>query len=492
MIAPTTTTGRAGTLTVVGLGPAGPELLTGQAKAALDGASTIYLRTACHPAAAAVLEMGAIALDCHYERAADFSSAYRAIVAEVADAAIREGGVVYAVPGSPSVLETTVEMLIADERLELALIEGLSFLDLAWSRLGVDPFAKAVRLVDGERFGIDAARDAGPLLVAHVWNAETLSEIKLELDDDGGESAEAVVLHHLGLKDERVEHVRVAELDRVVPDHLTCVYLPALRSPVGRELAALESVVAELRERCPWDRNQTHRSLTRHLIEECYETIEAIDRLGDPPDPAASAALEEELGDVLCQVMFHAQLAKEEGLFALADVARTVREKLVYRHPHVFGGREGVTTVEAVLSQWEELKRQEKGRTSLMDGIPAALPALLLATKLERKAAGVGLSAMITGGAAGLPAEVESALVGDADALGEALCSLARAAADAGIDAEAACRVAAERFRERFQEAERSAVDDGTTLAAAAEADRLRYFAGAVREQPGQGDSSLI
>ena len=260
-----------------------------------------------------------------------------------------------------------------------------------------------------------------------IWNAQTLSEIKLALDDDGGESAEAVVLHHLGLEDERVEHLRVQELDRVVPDHLTCVYLPALRAPVGRELAALESVVAELRERCPWDRKQTHHSLTRHLIEECYETIEAIDHLGDPPDPGASAALEEELGDVLCQVMFHAQLAKEEGLFELADVARTVREKLVHRHPHVFGGREGVTTVEAVLSQWEELKRQEKGRTSLMDGIPAALPALLLATKLERKATGVGLGAAVTGGATGLPPEVESALVGDADTLGEALCSLARA-----------------------------------------------------------------
>lgn len=485
----TTSSGQAATLTVVGLGPAGPELLTGEARAALVGASTIYVRTARHRAAEAALERGAIALDRHYESAPDFAAAYRGIVDEVTEAALRAPNVVYAVPGSPSVLETTVEMLMGERRVEVAIVEGISFVDLAWSRLRVDPFACAVRLVDAERFRVDAAADHGPLLLAHIWNPQTLSEIKLAVDDD---DQVAFVLAHLGLEDERVEQVRLGELDRLVPDHLTCVYLPALRAPAARELAALEEVVAELRERCPWDRKQTHRSLTRHLIEECYETTEAIDRLGDPPDPAASAALEEELGDVLCQVMFHAQLAKEEGLFELRDVARTVKDKLVYRHPHVFGGREGVTTVEAVLSQWEELKRQEKGRASLMDGIPAALPALLLAMKLERKAAAVGLGVAETGGATGLSKAAEAALVGDAEALGEALAALARAAADAGVDAEAACRRAAERFRHRFQEAERLAVEAGTSLAAASTADRRRYYTAALRERPGQGGASLI
>jgi tetrapyrrole methylase family protein / MazG family protein len=380
-------------------------------------------------------------------------------------------------------------MLIGEGRVEVELVEGLSFLDLVWSRLRVDPFASRVRLVDGERYPIDAARDEGPLLLAHIWNARTLSEIKLVSDDN---EATAVVLSHLGLEDERVEQVRLGELDRLTPDHLTCVYLPSLARPTGHELAALQAVVAELRERCPWDRKQTHASLTRHLIEECYETIEAIDRLGEPPDPAVSGALEEELGDVLCQVMFHAQLAKEEGLFELADVARTVREKLVFRHPHVFGGREGVTTVDAVLSQWEELKRQEKGRTSLMDGIPAALPALLLAMKLERKASGVGLGASPTGGREIFSEKIAAALDGDADALGEALLALARVAADAGIDAEEACRRAAEGFRDRFQRAERLAEADGTTLATAPEEDRRRYFTEAAGERPGQRRSPIV
>ncbi len=489
MSTPANGRGRPGLLTVVGLGPAGPELLTIEATEALSRASTVYLRTARHPSAQSLAGAGAVPLDHHYEEAADFASVYRGIVDEVTEAANSAAGVLYAVPGSPSVLETTVEMLRDEGRVEVEIVEGLSFIDLAWSRLRVDPFARRVRLVDGERFPIDAARDEGPLLLAHIWEKDTLSQIKLANDD---ETAVAVVLSHLGLPDERVEEMPIGELDRVVPDHLTCVYLPAIKEPVGHELAALQLVVAELRERCPWDQKQTHRSLTRHLIEECYETIEAIDRLGDPPDPQASVALEEELGDVLCQVMFHAQLAKEEGLFELSDVARTVREKLVYRHPHVFGGRKGVTTVDAVLSQWEELKRQEKGRASLMEGIPAALPALLLATKLERKAHGVGLGADATGGDGGLSKEALSLLLADGDALGEALVFLARAAADAGLDAEEACRRAAERFRDRFQEAERLATSEGTTLAAADDADRRRFFAKAERERPVQGGTSPV
>lgn len=488
MTPPTRDGPRTGKLSVVGLGPAGPQLMTAAAQEALDSASAVYVRTARHPAAEALVVRGARPLDHHYERAADFASAYRAIVDEVTDAALRTAGVTYAVPGSPSVLETTVEMLVAEKRVQIEIVEGLSFLDLVWSRLGVDPFARRVRLVDGERFRVDAARDAGPLLVAHVWNAETLSEIKLATDDL---ASEAFVLFRLGLDDEAVEKTTVGDLDRLTPDHLTCIYLPALAAPTGRELAALESVVAELREKCPWDRNQTHRSLTRHLIEECYETVEAIDRLGEPPDIAASAALEEELGDVLCQVMFHSELAKEEGLFELADVARTVREKLVFRHPHVFGGREGVTTVDAVLSQWEELKRQEKSRDSLMDGIPGALPALLLATKIERKAAGVGLGAAVTGRSA-REFLMDEGVLADADALGEVLLSLARAAADAGIDPEEACRRSAERFRRLFRKAERLAEGDGTTLAAANDDAKRRYFAEAESDLPGQSRASSI
>ena len=126
------------------------------------------------------------------------------------------------------------------------------------------------------------------------------------------------------------------ELDRTVePDHLTCLWIPALAEPVAAELARFAELVRTLRARCPWDRQQTHRSLTRHLLEETYEVLEAIDELD--AGPAGYEHLEEELGDLLFQVAFHATLAAEAGQFTLADVARGVHDKLVDRHPHVFG-----------------------------------------------------------------------------------------------------------------------------------------------------------
>jgi MazG family protein len=179
---------------------------------------------------------------------------------------------------------------------------------------------------------------------------------------------------------------------------------------VAGELVALDELVHTLRERCPWDRRQTHASLGRHLLEESYEVLEAIDAVaaadavtadgpgvGDPDDgrdtaatAAAVAHLEEELGDLLFQVYFHATLAAEEGRFTLADVARGVHDKLVSRHPHVFGD---VTaeTADDVAANWEAIKKAEKGRSSVTEGIPAALPALALAAKLQRKAAAIGM-----------------------------------------------------------------------------------------------------
>ncbi|MGD0742791.1 MAG: MazG family protein [Acidimicrobiales bacterium] len=461
-------------VTVVGLGPAGPEFLTAQASAAIAALPILYVRTARHPAAGPLVADGAIALDHHYERAATFAEAYAGIVEEVVAAATAGGRVGYAVPGSPYVLEATVRALVADERVTVDVVDGMSFCDLAWRRLGIDPVESRVRLVDGERFAVDAARDTGPLLVAHVWSPPILAAIKLAV---ASPPATAVVLQRLGCADEHVEEIAFSAIDRVVPDHLTCLYLPEVTEPVGFELARLEAVITRLRDECPWDAAQTHRSLAHHLVEECYEAIEAIEELGEPPDIAASAHLEEELGDVLCQVLFHSEIACREGLFSLSDVARTAHDKLVHRHPHVFGGVEGVNSVDAVLTQWEELKRQEKGRESVMDGIPAGLPSLALVAKLERKAAGVGLGWGVTGGAPAAATGVGDDLGGpDTEALAELLLALTRQAADRGIDPEGALRRAAARFRARCVDAERLAVADGTTLAATDEAARRAYW----------------
>ncbi|HEY1733140.1 MAG TPA: SAM-dependent methyltransferase, partial [Acidimicrobiales bacterium] len=323
-------------MTVVGLGPAGPDLLTAAAAELLAGASTAFLRTDRHPAAVA---FGAVpSFDRHYEAADSFDDVYARIVDDVVAAAVTAGRrepVVYAVPGSPLVAERTVELLRADPRVDVTIVPAMSFLDLAWARLGVDPVAVGVRLVDGTRFEADAAGERGPLLVAQCWSADVLSAIKLSVDVDrlppGQPTPTVTVLHHLGLADERVETVDWDDLDRAVaPDHLTSVWIPSFAGPVAGDLVALDQLVRRLRQDCPWDREQTHASLTRHLLEESYEVIDAIDELtraeaaaDSPPigtavagDGTAAVAdavdhLEEELGDLLFQVYFHSCLAAE-------------------------------------------------------------------------------------------------------------------------------------------------------------------------------------
>jgi tetrapyrrole methylase family protein/MazG family protein len=274
------------------------------------------------------------------------------------------------------------------------------------------------------------------------------------------------------------------DLDRAfVPDHLTSLWIPHLAAPVAAELVGLDELVHILRERCPWDRRQTHGSLARHLQEESYEALEAIDALAAVDAGAAGpgeseelavAHLEEELGDLLFQVYFHATLAAEAGRFTLADVARGVHDKLVSRHPHVFGD---VTahSPEQVASNWEVRKLEEKGRTSVTEGIPAALPSLALAAKLQRKALAVGMvlpgvaeeAATVAEGVGRLPSgsgvessgrarpgtagtgvtDGEGGSAEGAGAIGDLLFSLANLARLLGVDPETALRARTARFR---------------------------------------------
>ncbi len=474
--------GGAGAVMVVGLGPAGPDLMSERTRDLLETAPRAFLRTARHPAAAAFPALPSF--DHHYEEAPGFDEVYARIVDDLA-AAAADGPVVYAVPGSPLVAERTVALLRADDRVSVAVEPALSFLDLAWQRLGVDPLDAGVRLVDGTRFTAGAAGQPGPLLVAQCWSPAVLSEIKLSLDDDRGDRPEVTVLHHLGLGDEVVLSVSWEDLDRTLaPDHLTSLWIPRLAAPVAGELVALEELVRTLRARCPWDRQQTHASLGRHLLEESYEVLDAIDELtraeragaeggrAGTTEPVAVAHLEEELGDLLFQVYFHARLGAEEGRFTLADVARGVHDKLVSRHPHVFGEVQA-HSAEQVLDNWERLKQVEKGRVSITEGIPMALPALALAAKLQRKASAV------PGMPAGAVDEVRESAGAQLDALAEAVTIAgdgARPSADGGetalvgsvlwavvdlarrlgVDAEEALRSATLRFRDRVREVEAS------------------------------------
>jgi tetrapyrrole methylase family protein / MazG family protein len=437
-----------GRVVVVGLGPGDPGLVSTAALRAIESARVRYLRTAVHPSAH--LAEPAASFDRLYESAEAIEDVYAGAVETLVSAAAAHGEVLYAVPGSPLVAERTVELLRRDSRVEVTLVPALSFIDLAWERLGVDPLQAGVRLVDGHRFAEEAAGQTGPLLVAQTDSALALSGVKLAVDNGPA----VTVLQRLGLPDEAVFDVAWDDLDRAFePDHLTCVWIPRLAEPVAAEVTRLAELVRSLRDRCPWDRRQTHQSLTRHLIEETYEVLEAIDELST--GTAGYEHLEEELGDLLFQVAFHANLAAEAGQFTLADVARGVHDKLVERHPHVFG------PPGAPVPDWEELKRTQKGRTSVMDGVPGNLPSLLYAFKVQSKAASVGFDWKDAAGA--WPKlreemdELEAALAIEPEAseavneeLGDLLFSVVNVARHLGVDPEASLRDAAAKFRNRF------------------------------------------
>ena len=411
---------------VVGLGPGGVDLLTTAATDAIERVARRFVRTTRHPSAHVVEP--ATSFDDVYERSTQQDEVYRSIVDALVEAATAEGEVLYAVPGSPLVAERTVALLLEDGRVEVEVVPALSFLDLAWVRLGVDPLTEGVRVVDGQSFAVQAAGERGPLLVAQCDSVDVLSDIKLAVE--GEPPASVVVLQRLGLPEESVRTVAWEDLDRIEPDHLTSVYVPQLAEPVGAELVRFQELVRTLREQCPWDRKQTHESLGKYLLEETYEVLEAIERL-DADDPATIAHLEEELGDVLFQVYFHAVIATQEGWFGLADVARGVHDKLFSRHPHVFGDV-SVSGADEVVQNWEAIKKAEKGRTSVFDGITSTLPALLYAAEVVRKAE-----------------SIDAALDVDGDDLGARLLRLVIEARRAGVDAEAALRRVAEDLRAR-------------------------------------------
>jgi len=456
-------------IVIVGLGPAGPEYVTEHTRAEIARVAHRYLRTDRHPSASLVPD--ADTFDDVYEAADTFADVYAEIADRLAAAAQLHGEVLYAVPGSPLILERTVRALRTDQRIECTIHPAMSFLDIAYARLGIDPVEANVTLVDGHEFAIAAAGMAGPLLVAHTHANWVLSDIKLAVENATGDEP-VVILQRLGSPDERITHTTWAELDRTVEaDHLTSIYIPHLAAPVGSELVRFHQLARTLREQCPWDQEQTHQSLVRYLLEETYEVVDALHAL-DPEDPSTDDALIEELGDLLYQIEFHATIAEQEGRFTMADVAQGVHDKLVRRHPHVFGDVVADDT-HTVLANWDLIKQQEKGRTSVFEGVPHSLPSLSYADAVQRKAAKVGFDWPDVDGAwpkiEEEAAEVRAAVhaadtAAVRDELGDLLFAVVNVARHLGVEPEAALRAATLKFRRRFEQVEVLARERGLVL----------------------------
>ena len=458
---------------VVGLGPAGADLLLPAARAALERVETRLVRTARHPAVVDLARDGIDLepLDLLYDRADDLDTVYAAIADRVVETARERGEIVYAVPGSPTIAERSVELVRA-AGIDVELIPGISFVDLAWWRLGIDPMHGA-RVVDGRAFAIDAAGSTGPMLIAQCDSRLVCSEVKLALLESLPAEHDVTVLQRLGLSDERVFTVALADVDRdVEPDHLTSLFVDTGSTGVGPELARLLALTERLRGPggCPWDAAQTHHTLRRHVLEEAYEVVEAIEQLpadapaGDIPIGAYDA-LEDELGDLLFQVMIQSVLASEAGAFTVADVARAVHTKLVRRHPHVFGDVR-VNDANEVVTNWEQIKKTEKDDQSLVAGVTPGLPALIATQKLFRKGASIGLEPDVkVGDAMRLLSEADDS---DMEAtLGSVLAAVVAVGREHDIDAESALASWTRRYKDRFRRMEQLAIEADVDLARA-------------------------
>ena len=460
------------TIVIVGLGPGGLEHTTEQTIEALDRIPHRYLRTSIHPSASLVAD--ATSFDNVYEEADTFEDVYTEIAGRLVGAAIEFGEIVYAVPGSPLILEQTVRHVRDRDEVDCFILPAMSFLDVAWSKLGIDPIEAGVRLVDGHNFAVAAAGERGPLLVAHTHANWVLSDIKLAVEGASGDE-EVVILQALGTDDERVITTTWAELDRSVEaDHLTSIYIPELASPVGAGYVAFHELTRTLREQCPWDIEQTHESLVPYLLEETYEVVDAVQGL-DADNPKTDDNLIEELGDLLYQIEFHATIAEQEGRFTIADVTAGIHDKLVRRHPHVFGD----VTVEdstEVLANWEDIKKNEKGRTSIFEGIPRSMPSLSYGAKVGKKASKVGFDWPDVGGAFAKideeANELRAAIKADdpahtSEELGDLLFAIVNVARHLDIDPESALRAASDKFRARFEGVEELARQRTIDLATA-------------------------
>lgn len=455
-------------ITVVGLGSGRLESLPYATYHKLLQAPVVYVRTLHHPVAQELLERGVhmLSFDQVYDQAQRYEEVYPEIVHRLLQRAEQQE-VVYAVPGHPMVAEKSVQLLRAEAQqrgMPLEILPAPSFLDPAFSRLGVDPVEQGFLLLDGTQLHRRLLNPFVYTLISQIYDQQVASEVKLTLMEVYPDDAPVIVGNALGVAgEEKIEQLPLYQLDWESRrfGHLTLVAVPPLldEQALGRRYETLLEMIQRLRgpDGCPWDREQTHASLRRYLLEETAEVLSAIDQ--EDPD-----ALEEELGDLLLQIVLHAQIASEEGYFHMDDVIGALSAKIIRRHPHVFGEEKAHSAAE-VERRWQLLKEKE-GRKEGIGSLPQALAALEGARKLQSYAARWGFD---WPDAEGVWEKIneewqelkEAPAERRAEELGDVLFSLVNLARHWGIDPEAALAQTNQKFLRRFQHLERMAEQSG-------------------------------
>jgi tetrapyrrole methylase family protein/MazG family protein len=423
----------------------------------LDPATSVIVRTIHHPAASELAELRPVtSCDDLYQTCEDFEAVYAAIVDRVVKQAAA-GPVVYAVPGSPRIGEFAVRKLMDIAGTEV--MPGESFVEAILAAIGYDPLDRGLRIVNGHDLPQPLLVD-GPTIVAQLDTPLVLAEVAAALGRVVGEGTMVSLVIDAGSTGEEVVTTGLEDLDPRRAGLRTSLFI----DPDPGGLAGVIKTMARLRRECPWDRKQTHESLVKNLVEESHELIDAI-------ASGNEGAIEDELGDVLLQVLFHSEISHQRGGFGIEDVAENLRQKLVRRHPHVFGDVVA-DSAETVKANWEEIKTAERGeRTSMLGGIPSGMPALERAAKLQRQAASVGFDwpspEPVVAKVAEELAEVEAALddpVASADEIGDLLFAVVNLARHLQIDPELALTGSIQRFIGRFEAMERSGPLDGLSL----------------------------
>jgi len=379
-------------IVIVGLGPAGANNLTREAWDWLSQVNEIWARTRYHPVISELHENLIVhSFDSEeMNSCGDFGTDNAKNLISLSQ---EQGGVTYAVPGSPFIAEETVRQIVKGvegTHIPVRVIDGMSFLEPVCSALGLDPHPKLV-LTDSlylASLEIPFFPASVPAMISNLRPGLEASDLKLTLMNNYPDEYPVKLIHNAGMPDELIEEIPLYMLDQSLHTGLmTTLYLPAREN--GRSFEDFQQIIARLRapDGCPWDREQTHLSLRPYLLQESYEVLEALDEEN-------SQHLVEELGDLLLQIVLHAQIATEEQDFNMTDVVATISEKIIRRHPHVFSELK-VDSVDGVLHNWEQIKAEErkaKGeeRKSMLDGIPTALPALTQADQIQQRAQRVG------------------------------------------------------------------------------------------------------
>lgn len=377
---------------ILGLGPGAIDSLTlGVVKKIEDGHRN-YLRTENHPTVK-YLEDNNIEYESYdyvYENEEDFSDVYNHIAGNLIEKAREYGEINYLVPGNPLVAEKTVEILLEKKELdvEIKLLSGLSFIEPIIEAMEKDPI-DGLKIVDGIKFNfydIDINLDT---IVTQVYNRRIATDLKLALSQVYGDEFEIYLINNAGVQEEEVLLIPIYKLDRVdTIGSRTSIYIPKA-DKINKNIYGMADIIHTMQilrggKGCPWDREQTHKSIRECVIEEAYEVVDAIDR-------EDTDGLVEELGDLLLQVIFHAQIAMEEGEFNLFNITTELNKKLIYRHNHVFSDKE-VENSDEVVYNWDKLKFKDRGISTYTDTLKDVpnIPSLMRSFKVQKRASKIG------------------------------------------------------------------------------------------------------